>query len=538
MEAPFRVLLVEDDPAQAKIIAKHVVRANGDAHIHHVDRMAAALENLESAAYDVILLDLGLPDNTGLDGLRLLRHRYPEIPIVVLTALEDDSLALEALHHGAQDYTIKQAINAKALQRIIQYSIKRQKNLSETRNLLVKAAHNDQTRHVQVRPVDGAADSNLTAYNSAAIDVFTTRIELHNAVTSDYLKLEVLRWLTQATDGQIRPTPCLTSPDGFAYPDLERALEFAPGQSAAVLAELAGHGLLSQRVVNRVHVCRRCECWTLLFREICPQCGSVEVELEEMIHHFACAGIDLASKYEQGATLQCPKCQQVLRHIGVDYERPTKTYSCQTCQSICSQPDINAECVNCQWSGNGADVGTRSVYAYEINERTQEALERGEIAPLRLRDAIQMSKLDLHSREYFEHLVARELIRVERYERPISIVIAKFSVADKPYKMFTPEVPSAVADYTQQLAAALRPLDIAAMMTPTTLGVLLPETDEAGRDGLTTRLEELTSEFDFCDSDGRSVTNVWVGRTWTQVDPAKEEPLRWCCEQVQPPATA
>jgi len=79
----------------------------------------------------VVLLDLGLPDATGLEGLERIRERLPDIPIVVLTGLDDDSTALEALKKGAQDYLVKGSFEEKLLSRTLQYAIERSRAVRE-----------------------------------------------------------------------------------------------------------------------------------------------------------------------------------------------------------------------------------------------------------------------------------------------------------------------------------------------------------------------------------------------------------------------
>lgn len=75
--------------------------------------------------FDVILLDLGLPDSRGLDTLRTLRGRNPYVAIVVLTGKEDEELALEALKQGAQDYLVKNELRGRELHRAIRYAVER-----------------------------------------------------------------------------------------------------------------------------------------------------------------------------------------------------------------------------------------------------------------------------------------------------------------------------------------------------------------------------------------------------------------------------
>ena len=92
--------------------------------------MQDAEKHLAERAIDIILLDLGLPDAQGLGAVRRARAAAPRIPLVVLTGLDDESLAAQALQEGAQDYLIKGQIEARGLLRALRYAVER-KNMEE-----------------------------------------------------------------------------------------------------------------------------------------------------------------------------------------------------------------------------------------------------------------------------------------------------------------------------------------------------------------------------------------------------------------------
>jgi PAS domain S-box-containing protein len=106
-------------------------------------QLAEGLDRLSAGGIDLVLLDLSLPDSAGLDTFLNLFNRAPEVPIVVLTALEDETLALTALRDGAQDYLIKNELNARGLVRAIRYAIERKRG-EEARSRLaaiVESSH-------------------------------------------------------------------------------------------------------------------------------------------------------------------------------------------------------------------------------------------------------------------------------------------------------------------------------------------------------------------------------------------------------------
>lgn len=121
-----RVLLVEDNPGDARLFAELVKETRaGQWKLTHVVRLAAALDQLAQETFDVMLLDLSLPDADGLDTLIRARTESPKVPIVVLTGHDDEALAVKAVRAGAQDYLVKGRLDGDLLVRSIRYATER-----------------------------------------------------------------------------------------------------------------------------------------------------------------------------------------------------------------------------------------------------------------------------------------------------------------------------------------------------------------------------------------------------------------------------
>ncbi len=125
--ARVRVLFIEDDVDDHAIV-RAMLRAAGDASVLTVcERIDEAIEPLSRGLTDLVLLDLALPDASGLEGLRRVRAAAPEIPVVVLSGAQDEALALRAVQAGAQDFLMKGAVDAVTLSRAIRYALERQR---------------------------------------------------------------------------------------------------------------------------------------------------------------------------------------------------------------------------------------------------------------------------------------------------------------------------------------------------------------------------------------------------------------------------
>lgn len=121
-----KVLLIEDNLAEARLL-KEILKGNEkkEFHLVNVSRLSEAISLLQQTNFDVILLDLTLPDSQGLESLAPLLIKAPKLPIVVLTNTNDDNLALAALRQGAQDYLIKREVSLEILTRSLCYAIER-----------------------------------------------------------------------------------------------------------------------------------------------------------------------------------------------------------------------------------------------------------------------------------------------------------------------------------------------------------------------------------------------------------------------------
>jgi diguanylate cyclase (GGDEF)-like protein/PAS domain S-box-containing protein len=120
------VLLVEDSPADA-VLVKTVLNheSGGVFNVVHRDRLDQGLRYLAEEPVDLVLLDFSLPDSNGLETFRRVRETHPAVPVIVLTSLDDDAVALQAVGEGAQDYLVKRRIDGHLLSRAIRYALER-----------------------------------------------------------------------------------------------------------------------------------------------------------------------------------------------------------------------------------------------------------------------------------------------------------------------------------------------------------------------------------------------------------------------------
>lgn len=137
------ILLVEDNPADARLVQLALSEVpDTNFNVTHVERLAQATERLSAQDFDAVLLDLSLPDSHGLETVREIQAADPAVPVVVLSGMLDDRLALEAVKGGAQDYLVKGQGDGYLVSRAIRYAIERkraQEALRENEQMLAVA---------------------------------------------------------------------------------------------------------------------------------------------------------------------------------------------------------------------------------------------------------------------------------------------------------------------------------------------------------------------------------------------------------------
>ncbi|MFP2960687.1 ATP-binding protein [Myxococcus sp. 1LA] len=125
---PLRLLLVEDNPGDARLLQEELKEtATTRFDVLHVERLADAVRVLSGAGVDAVLLDLSLPDGHGVANIPRLLNAAPSVPLVVLTGTDDEQLAVQAVHEGAQDYLVKGQVTGALLVRALRYAIERKR---------------------------------------------------------------------------------------------------------------------------------------------------------------------------------------------------------------------------------------------------------------------------------------------------------------------------------------------------------------------------------------------------------------------------
>ncbi len=135
------ILLIEDKPGDRRVISELLTNFAGASHrAIQVNRLSEALRLLDGISFKAALVDIALPDARGLESVARLRATAPSLPIIVLAGMDDESVAVQALQVGAQDYILKGLFDAGLLNRALRYAIERK----ESEEKLTRLAYYDQ----------------------------------------------------------------------------------------------------------------------------------------------------------------------------------------------------------------------------------------------------------------------------------------------------------------------------------------------------------------------------------------------------------
>jgi two-component system, sensor histidine kinase and response regulator len=142
MPARLSILLIEDSRTFASAVESALCyKAPQKFEIKHAETLAGGLALLDEYTFDVILLDLSLPDSQELNSLRQLRKKAPLMPVIILSGNEDEEVAIQSVQEGAQDYLLKGDLDGRVLARTLRYAIERGRLLQQRDEFMAALVH-------------------------------------------------------------------------------------------------------------------------------------------------------------------------------------------------------------------------------------------------------------------------------------------------------------------------------------------------------------------------------------------------------------
>ena len=249
---------------------------------------------------------------------------------------------------------------------------------------------------------------------------------------------------------------------------------FGVSNPRVLLEELAEAGMLRRRFFERLHLCQYCDSSRLHAREVCVKCHSSHLSEHSLIHHYACGCQAVQSVFEVNNGYVCPKCRKELRHYGVDYDKPGRVTSCESCGETMNEPEVGFLCLDCFRSTSGDHAGFRDWHYYDLLPDGVAAVKSGRLPTA---DSVDDGRRR-HTLRDFRLLVSHSASVARRTGRPLCAARLTIDVADLADKIGQRGV-EAVCDLIRDVAVQrIREYDIVATL-PDTVLVCMPETDEA-----------------------------------------------------------
>lgn len=234
-----------------------------------------------------------------------------------------------------------------------------------------------------------------------------------NTLSDASLRFRALR-LMASRNAHCTPNATIHDKRGFEYSLISPLFIESDGSVEQVLAFLQSQQLVKDEFVKKAHFCPHCDSAFLNFKETCPDCSSDNLERDELIHHFKCGHTDVINKFIHNNRLQCPKCEDTLKHIGVDYDKPSTVSTCQECKRTFQDPEVKADCFACHRTSSSDDLTLRTMSAFSVSAIGANAARFGLDA---LFTSILQTDLKLYSSAEIKQFVMVEKARIERYKK-------------------------------------------------------------------------------------------------------------------------
>ncbi len=339
------------------------------------------------------------------------------------------------------------------------------------------------------------------------LDAVADRVAALSAVPAEAgmegRSVALLRYLVTRQLDMLDPVRHPAAAKGYNLPLAGLVLDLPRGEEFDLCEELAGLGLFEREFRDRIHLCPHCGHYAINFREVCPTCRSARLRVVPNVHHYRCGHVAPESDFQEGEDLVCPKCRRVLRHVGVDFDRPNQVVRCEECGAVTPEPEVECLSLVC---GRvfPPDLARRfDVPAYRLTARGAAAAESGRLPPRSLLDLLH-EQFNTVPEDAFEDMVRLARHLSDRYGRPYALAEIEVPGREQLLEAVGPvETLRVLQTVVEILRGSLRETDVVCPLSESRFRVLLFETPGPGarralaraRDEVAARLPDLPVEL-------------------------------------------
>ncbi len=334
----------------------------------------------------LVLLSQRLPDMTAFEAFEKVNTHYETsgIPFVICTSTSNPTFTRKCIQVGFKE--------------VLQRPYNRGSVFSLIKNILIEEKVITSDTFVGVEEV--------------------TEVREHE-------KIEFLKHLQEGGLHEILPEYNSEINIGYFYPQVSDFFSIDPGEGYDILKSFSMEGILQTNLIDKVNLCPKCSFHTLNFREVCPKCSALDITIEKVLHHYGCGYVGPESDYqvpgEQGFT--CPKCNKILRHIGLDYEKPSDTFLCQKCGFIFNDPGVNFKCFKCSTIDEAEAVQMRDIYSYTPTKKAAKAVEYDSLTTFDFKDVLVSGSGNRYTRDFFEYTLEHRYLAHKEFGDSLTLVV-------------------------------------------------------------------------------------------------------------------
>lgn len=303
------------------------------------------------------------------------------------------------------------------------------------------------------------------------------------------LSFRLLRFMA-TRDRSFVPEPTIEAPSGFRFPGLDPlvGVESGVADTSDLLRALESQRVVEGEFQTKAYACAHCRCGFLNFVEVCPDCGSADLLVDDMVHHFRCGYIAPSRDFERGGDMVCPKCDREMRHVGVDYDKPSLAYDCNECRHRFAEPEVTTSCYRCRRLTPPDMQTQRVVQAYRVTPFGKNAAIHGLDS---LFVSVLQERVPVFDYPVFEQLLGAETHRIDRYGRSQStLLVLSFDGIEQIYVELGERARELFEELTFAFKTVLRESDLLCARNESLFLALLAETDLTRAERAAERLRE------------------------------------------------
>jgi Thaumarchaeal output domain 1 len=302
--------------------------------------------------------------------------------------------------------------------------------------------------------------------------ILTKSQDLHftNSISFEAQMIEkVICFMYTCEIHDLDPIPYIYSGNNYSYPMLSVNFSQKDEHIALDILEIAEQeGIFTSTYVDRIYLCPNCQSGHMTYREVCPKCGSSNSTTEDIIHHFPCAYVGPLSDFtnEIDDQLDCPKCNKRLRHIGVDYDKPSVLHECKACDHKFQDFNVKAKCLSCSQDNLVEQLKGREIRKYSLTKKGELAAINGFVSTSKdIEEIIGTVKFDT-----FVTMLKYEIERLKQTEGASNVCAVHLSNPSQIYSKMGSEVQKVLLkDLVKVIRSNIRTSDIISFQSSSTI---------------------------------------------------------------------